>query len=363
MTTPRIVFACESLSQGNGGISRVDRLIAGILSEEVAAGRLRARLVVLFDKLPEADAPSNLEICFCGGSRLKFVLALLRESLTSGYFIYDAAYLARAHPSFPWMKSRCMIFMMGIEVWEECKKPWLTALRRADLLVSISEYTRQRAASLHGGLAQATICWLATEPDTEDLTVLSAPKRLQVLVVGRMVPENAYKGHRELIECWPQVLESVPEAKLVFIGRGGLVPELRKLTSDLDLNPNVEFMGFVSEGELNEAYARSMAFAMPSRGEGFGLVYIEAMRHRLPVIASVHDAGSEVVIDGVTGILVDLDKPGDLAKSIVRLLAQAPIAKAMGEAGYQRWKENFTYDAFRGRVLAILSQFLGQPGR
>jgi phosphatidylinositol alpha-1,6-mannosyltransferase len=99
-------------------------------------------------------------------------------------------------------------------------------------------------------------------------------------------------------------------------------------------------------------------FAMPSRGEGFGLVYIEAMRHGLPVIASVHDAAPEVNLDGVTGYNVNLDRPDELGDRVIHLLRDEDSAARMGDAGRRRWAEHFRYSAFRDRFLPILTDFL-----
>jgi phosphatidylinositol alpha-1,6-mannosyltransferase len=96
---------------------------------------------------------------------------------------------------------------------------------------------------------------------------------------------------------------------------------------------------------------------MPSRQEGFGIVYIEAMRRGLPVIASWQDAGQELNIDGNTGYNVDLDRPGELGARIADLLGNREKCAAMGAAGRQRWREHFRYSAFRSRILEHLSAF------
>src|SRR5262249_53681435 len=114
----------------------------------------------------------------------------------------------------------------------------------------------------------------------------------------------------------------------------------------------------VPDEELDGLYARASVFAMPSRGEGFGLVYIEAMRHRLPVIASCHDAAPEVVLDGTTGYIVDLDKPDGLADRLIDLLRDPDRAARFGAAGHDRWREHFSFSAFRTRFRPILHEFL-----
>jgi phosphatidylinositol alpha-1,6-mannosyltransferase len=103
---------------------------------------------------------------------------------------------------------------------------------------------------------------------------------------------------------------------------------------------------------------RTHVFAMPSRGEGFGLVYIEAMRHAIPVIASVHDAAQEINLDADTGFNVNLDHPGALDDRVIHLLRNPDDADRLGLNGQRRWRDHFTYTAFARRFTPHLRQFL-----
>lgn len=360
-TAPRIVYAGQSLKEGNGGIARVDRLIAGLLTERADAGRACVELHVFSDGGPSGAVAPRIPVSYYGGSRLRFSIGVWKSLLRPGFFIYDAAYLAKLHPPLAGRARRpCLVFMMGIEVWEQATKASIAACGRADRLVAISNFTRERARQCHGGFTGARVCWLGTEPAAVDPGAGggAVPKAPVVLAVGRMTANEGYKGHRELIEAWPEVLRSVPAAVLEFIGKGDLLPEMQRLAQTCGVAARVRFLGFVSETQLAAAYARAAVFALPSRGEGFGLIYIEAMRHGLPVVASVHDAGAEVVRDGVTGMLVDLRMPGNLAAKVVELLTDPAKARMMGLAGQRLWREEFTYPAFKQRFGIILDDFL-----
>ncbi len=364
MPRPRIVFACESLTAGNGGIARVDRMIARVLEESAAA--CAPEFHVFSDTAPPAsDAPGSRPRRYYGGSRIRFSLGLWRAMLRPGFFIYDAAYYAKIHRHLvPAGRRPCMIFLHGIEVWENARRGSIAACRRANLLVANSRHTRDRAEQCHRGFSRARVCWLGTETSAEVESVPAPAARAPVvLVVGRMQPREDYKGHRELIAAWPEVLARHPDARLEIVGRGGLVPQLRQLAHERNVAHRVHFLGFVPEDELAARYQAASVFALPSRGEGFGLVYVEAMRHGLPVIASVHDAGAEVVESGRTGLLANLDQPGDLAGKLCHLLARPDEARRMGLAGQERWRRDFTFDAFRRRFGQVLDEFLQPSGR
>src|SRR5262249_33798201 len=159
-----------------------------------------------------------------------------------------------------------------------------------------------------------------------------------------------------LITCWPKVQSAVPDARLVIVGKG---PELEQLQKQAAASPavaNIIFRGYVPEEQVDTLWAETNVFAMPSRCEGFGLVYVEAMRQGLPVIASVHDAGSEVNVDGQTGYNVNLDRDGELADSLVNLLRNPDHAEQLGRQARARWHDHFRFSAFRARLLPILRE-------
>lgn len=359
MPPRRIVLACESLVAGNGGIARVDRMMARVLEE--AGSGFRPEIHVLCDRADSSAATAGGGPRRChGGSRLRFSLGLWRAMLRPGLVLYDAAYYAKIHRFAPLAARRpFMVFLHGIEIWERARRGSVAACRRARLLAANSQFTRDRAERCHGGFARARVCWLGTEASAPAPGPVAADGPPVVLAVGRMETREGYKGHRELIEAWPAVLARQPEARLHLVGRGGQLPALRRLAAAQGVAHRVEFLGFVPEERLPDCYRAATAFALPSRGEGFGLVYVEAMRHGLPVIASVHDAAGEIVEDGRTGLLADLDRPGDLVEKIARLLAHPGEARRMGRAGQERWRNHFTYDAFRGRFRRVLEEFAG----
>ena len=173
-----------------------------------------------------------------------------------------------------------------------------------------------------------------------------------------MEATEGYKGHAELLAAWPAVVARAPTARLIFAGGGSGVAALREAAASSPVAPSIEVLGFVPENELAGLWARASVFAMPSRGEGFGLVYIEAMRHGLPVIASRHDAGAEVNVDGVTGFNVVLDDAGELADRLIALLVDEQLMQRMCEAARVRWTEHFRYSAFRTRLLGAVGELV-----
>ncbi len=351
------------IAPGSGGIARVARLMARLLAEEAAAGRLSVRGVTLGDAEAPADIP--FPVVLGRGAKFRFALAALKASRHFSSYIHDGCQVAQAH-ALPLLRRKPFLtFMHGIEVWEQAKPGYIKSARRAAMLLANSAFTLAKAQHVHGGFERARVCWLATEADELPAKVgreQSAVgggrgERPEVLIVGRVDSEQ-YKGHRELIAWWPRVVAAVPGAVLRIVGTGIDLQALRRLAGESAANGQIVFDGFVPDAELETLYGRASVFAMPSRGEGFGLVYIEAMRHGLPVIASVHDAAPEIVLDAQTGYTVNLDREGELAERIIQLLQNPRQARQMGLAGQRRWGEHFRYSAFRERFRPLLWEFL-----
>lgn len=327
-----MLLLAHSLQPSLGGISQVARLMA-----RAAA-----------DVCPDLQA-----VTAAGGSRLRFVWNALLAGRRHSHVVYDACHLAQVHRLPPLRGRPSLVFLHGIEIWEGAKRGYIRAGHRATMQVVNSEFTRRKADRLHGGFDRARVCWLATEGDDAPAVVkYEGPP--EVLIVGRMVADRD-KGHRALIACWPRVVAAVPDAVLRVVGQGPYKAELERLAGQS--SANIVFQGFVPDAELEAMYGRATVYAMPSRGEGFGLVYIEAMRHGLPVVGSVHDAAGEVIRDGETGYLVDLDRD-ELAERLIALLRDRDAARRLGEAGRERWRAHFRYSAFKERFTPLLREFL-----
>lgn len=353
----RLHLGLDSLMGGNGGICRVARLMARVAAEEVAAGRLERATACLFSDLT-GPADIHLPIRAYGRSRLGFVAACTRAKFTHSHAVYDFVGLAAAHTAVPFPPRPYLAFIHGIEVWDGWTKPkYRKSADQAAVLVSNTAYTRERAGREHPPMNRAIVCWLGTEEE-ECSPVVPPTGPPRVTIIGRMENER-YKGHAELFDAWSVVRTAVPDAVLTVVGRGPVMSDYQARAARLGLPPSaIEFRGFVPESEMPEVWASTHVFAMPSRGEGFGLVYIEAMRQGRPVIGSVHDAAPEVNIDGETGYNVNLDRPDELSERLIYLLRDANRSHQLGLNGQRRWATHFRYSAFRDRFAPILRDFL-----
>jgi glycosyltransferase involved in cell wall biosynthesis len=158
----------------------------------------------------------------------------------------------------------------------------------------------------------------------------------RLLCVGRLIP---IKGHIVLLRAFAQARESVPGLELEIAGRGPLEPALKALAKDLELGESVRFLGHVSP--IQAAVERAAIIVVPSMGEGFGMVALEAMERGRPVIAAEIGGLGELVQHGVTGLLVSPGEAEPFAEAIVKLAGDLPRAARMGEAGRERALRDF----------------------
>ena len=127
-----------------------------------------------------------------------------------------------------------------------------------------------------------------------------------------------------------------------------------QLAAERNLSRQVRFWGGVSEAEKFELLSRCRCLALPSRSEGFGLVYLEAMRLGKPCLVSTLDAGREVVNPPEAGLAVNPTDTDALAEAVCRLLADTAEAQTRARHAVQRYESNFTARQFQQRLVAAI---------
>lgn len=246
---------------------------------------------------------------------------------------------------------RVVLFLHGIELWRP--HGWLTRrlLRRVDLFLSNSDYTWERfleyAPFLVGRPHMTTPLGVGVPLQGPSPEPGSRPS---AVILGRIDKREDYKGHRELIGVWPRVLAALPDATLDIVGDGDLRPELELLAKQAGLDASVRFHGRVSEDAKAKLLAEALCLAMPSRGEGFGLVYLEAMRIGRPCLVSNCDAGREVVNPPEAGLAVNPENVAELSNAILRLLTPGDEWNCWTVAARRRYEQLYTIHRYRRRL-------------
>jgi glycosyltransferase involved in cell wall biosynthesis len=161
-----------------------------------------------------------------------------------------------------------------------------------------------------------------------------------ILTLARLSTSERYKGIDEVLSVLPELLASTPNLVYMIAGEGSDRARLEQRVHSEGVEQYVRFCGFVKESEKADHYRLADAFVMPGWGEGFGIVYLEALACGIPVVASKLDGSCEAVRDGMLGVTVDPRDRRDLVGGIQRALAtKRHVPEGLDYFGYTRFTE------------------------
>ena len=264
------------------------------------------------------------------------------------------------------------IFTYGLEVWQKLDCVKLLAMRKAEKIISISEYTKASLCQ-HNGISPSSVAilpcaldplWAASFALGPDTPVSFPDAETPLLLsVSRLASEETGKGVDQVIRALPDIVKSVPGVRYAIVGDGRDRSRLERLTRELKVDDRVEFRGRVSPEALARAYAECSLFVLPSRQEGFGIVFLEAAAFGKPSIGGKHGGTPEVISDGETGHLVDYDDIAGIASTIVDSLTHPDSLVAMGARARCRTDDLFTFSRLRRTLNALVTETLESTAR
>ncbi len=263
------------------------------------------------------------------------------------------------------------LIVYGTEIWRPISRSDKRGLAKAAQVVAISDFMRDwliENRSVDPSIIYVLPCavdvakFSAAEVVSDSVTQsLSLNGKRLILSVGRLGAQERYKGQDKVIEALSLLKERLNNIVYVIVGEGEDRPRLEGLAGDFHVEDMVRFAGKVPHQTLVDLYNLCDVFIMPSRfqlgpgakGEGFGIVYLEAAACAKPSIAGKDGPPADVVQDGVTGLLVDAKSSSEIADAIYRLLADDELRKAMGKNALEEVRGKYTLAHFRRRVFDI----------
>jgi phosphatidyl-myo-inositol dimannoside synthase len=246
----------------------------------------------------------------------------------------------------------------GLEAWWRPRFPKGAGISMVDHILSISEFTRTSFLRWQGPLACTTQVIAPTYAPRFDMNGPRQPSRLLrdrygldsskvMLSVSRISKTEKGKGVARVIALMPELLRRVPDLKYLVVGTGNGLDDLLAMAHAKGVGDKVVFAGRVSEEELGDHYHLADAFVLPSTSEGFGIVFLEAAAHGLPIVAGNRDASPEVLCDGKLGVAVDPDDQRALVDAIERALER-------GKSTPPPELRKFSWERFRQQVFDAL---------
>lgn len=345
------------ISPTTGGIAVVSQGAFRLFGEKQREGGLEVEVLSLRAPHHPAESPP-LKLRHFRGNQLLFSAAAVKRAAEWADLVFSVHVgLSQIQCFTP---RRWVTFLHGLEVWTP-----LPFLKKRALLkhgvIANSHFTLEKTRKFNPWLTGGTVCHLGAPDPTPsapyDWTARLGfePAKRDILIVGRMAKGEGMKGHRELFLAMKAVKAAAPGTRLIVAGAGDDLDRHREMAGESGAGEKIHFTGFVPDEALSQLYQKCGVFCLPSWQEGFGLVYLEAMRAGIPCVASNADAGQEVVADEKTGLVVAAKDPDSLARALVRLVTDDTFATRLGQAGKARFASQFTEAHFHRRLWDTLS--------
>ncbi len=302
-------------------------------------------------------------------SKAGFVLRVAREALRWRPDVIWCAHLNFSPAIYALkrlLRRRYLVALYGIETIEIREFLQARAVASADLLVPISHYTASNVLSQLPAVRDRLLI-LPNSVDGERFTIRPRPQHLvdrhglagcRVILTVARLNIHEHKGYDRVIDALPLVIKEVPEARHVLVG-GGEDPRVQQAIERHGLHDHVVLAGAVSASELVDYYNLCDVYAMPSRFEGFAIVFLEALACGKPVVASHGYGCREALLDGQLGITVDPDSREEIAAALVRLLKDPPAHLTDPLRLRERTLENYAITAFKRKVVQAVQRAAG----
>lgn len=255
----------------------------------------------------------------------------------------------------------------GVDVWGDQGRNFrargrLQSLRGADRVLAVSNFTRDRViADLRMDAARVGL--LPNTFDEQQFVLGPKPHFLLrrfglrkeervILTVARLASAERYKGYDQILQVLPAVRKEIPGVRYILAGAGPDRARIEAIIRAQRLESSVTLAGYIPDHELPALYNLADVFAMPSKGEGFGIVFLEALACGKPVIAGNKDGSVDAVLGGKAGVLIDPDNLQELEQALTLTLTQQhPLAiLRQPEALRKVVVEKYGFEAFRKSV-------------
>lgn len=261
------------------------------------------------------------------------------------------------------------IVVHGIDVWGLNNPLKQKALLSADKILSVSKYTRDRLLK-EQALNPDSISLLPVTFNPSLFEIAPKPKHLLerynltpeqpiILTVARLSSSEGYKGYDQVIRALPQIRQQIHNIHYLIVGKGDDRPRIEELIKNLKLQEFVTLTGFLPDEELVPHYNLCDVFAMPSKGEGFGIVYLEALACGKPTLGGNQDGAIDALCHGELGALVNPDDIEEIAQTLVQILQGTYPHALMYQPQALRYKviDTFGYDRFKATLASYLDEY------
>ena len=368
MPQRKLLFLTLNTFSSTGGIERVCR-IAGKALHEIAQESGYA-----FDMFSMYDQPSQVldnyvpEAVFSAfsGRRISFIKQAIHTGKNSDIVILSHVNLLVVGAFIKVLSPRTKVVLIahGIEVWKPFPSWKRRMLSLVDIILPVSEFTRDRMQALYGLRSEKfLVVNNCLDPFLQPVVNKNQYKRIRekhglneqdlvLFTLTRIKSSEQYKGYDKVINALPEVLKKYPNIKYLIAGKYDAAEKRRLdlLVAQLRLQDQVAFAGFVGDEEIADYYQSTDVYIMPSSGEGFGIVFIEALYYGLPVIAGNVDGSVDALDKGKLGLLVNPQNQHEIVSAISSILNNKAEHRPNKNAVWAK----FGFPTYKSNLRAVL---------
>jgi glycosyltransferase involved in cell wall biosynthesis len=368
----KLLFLTLNTFSSTGGIEKVCRIAGKALHEIMLEKAHDFELFSMYDEehdLIDKYIPPSVFHAF-SGNRMKFISEAVSRGLQCDTIILSHINLLLVGFLIKLLspKTRLLLIAHGIEVWKPLPFWKVRMLKEVDLVLPVSEFTKQRMQSLFG-LRNSQLKVLNNcldpflEKNVKPATVTSLRGRYGfseddtiLFTLTRLKSSEQYKGYDRVVMALPLILNKHPKTRYLIAGKYDPSEKKRLdvLINDLALQDHVFFTGFLAEEEIAAYFTMADIYIMPSTGEGFGIVFIEALFYGKPVIAGNVDGSVDALDGGNLGLLVNPFNNEELVGALFKLLSDINSylpddCAVLSKFGFPAYKSNFMQILQKGK--------------
>lgn len=289
------------------------------------------------------------------------------------YFLMQGLHLATGLPVAHWLRKPIVMKFSGSSLIAALQHSWLGRLELQWL-----QKWAHRIMVLNPGMAGEAVAagfkpphllWMPNPVDTVAFAPCSPDQRRELrlrlsippqapaaIFVGRLAPEKELSS---LLPAFASVVRSLPQAILILVGEGPCRPDLEAQAAQLNLAPNIRFIGRQTVGQVRDWLQASDVFALVSSNEGFPCSLLEAMSVACASVVSDIPANAQLIDHDIHGLRVPVGNQELIAEALCRLLSDQTLRARLGSAARQRVLDNYSLDKVLDRYESLFDEALG----
>jgi phosphatidyl-myo-inositol dimannoside synthase len=350
----KILFIYQNAFSQTGGIQAFNKYFISALEDiKKDNKKFDAELLSIYDD--KKDIKSNLKFTTLNNNKISAFKHIFKYRKNYDTFIFAHVNLAPLAIFLKVLKPNANILFCthGIEIWKKLSKTTEWIMNKSTVL-TVSNFSKNELLKFNPNLKDIKLfpnC-IKMQDTSKILNNPYYENEFNILSVTRLSSSEKLKGIDTMIKTLPLLIKKIPNLKYSVIGKGEDTIRLKQIAKELDVEKYVDFLGFVND--INIYYQHCDIFSLPSKKEGFGIVYLEAMQYKKPVIGVNFGGPTDVIKQGKTGYLCEYDNIHEISKYILENYTNSSKKNELGNNGYEYLVNNFTYMHYKNKLEEII---------